>query len=71
MEPGFTKHTTYASKDGSVYTSYAAGGREGDDRKDKLFLFYMDDTFLGQTVGIDKMEELFAHIKGRDNDERI
>jgi hypothetical protein len=66
MEPGFTKHTTYISKDGSVYTSYAAGGREGDDRKDKLFLFYMDDTFLGQTVGIDKMKELFMHIEERD-----
>ena len=66
MEPGFTKHTTYISRDGSVYTSYAAGGRESDDRKDKLFLFYMDDTFLGQTVGIDKMKELFVHIEERD-----
>ena len=66
MEPGFTKHTTYISKDGSVYTSYAAGGREGDDRKDKLFLIQMDDTFLGQTVGIDKMRELFMHIEERD-----
>ncbi len=66
MEPGFTKRTTYISKDGSVYTSYSAGGREGDDRKDKLFLFYMDDTFLGQTVGIDKRKELFMHIEERD-----
>ena len=53
----------YKSSNGHTYSASVIKGGS-------LYMIYRDGTFMGQTHGKEKLDELFEHMKSRDLDRK-
>ena len=54
---------SYSSLNGHTYKAYVIPGGS-------LYMIYRDGTFMGQTHGKEKLDELFEHMRNRDLEEQ-